>query len=68
MAAIPVIDEGACIAHGECEELAPEAFRVEDAAVVIGTAPLERLIEIAESCPTSAIGVIDEETGERLYP
>jgi ferredoxin len=68
MAAVPTIDETSCIAHGECEEMAPEAFRVEDAAVVIGTAPLERLVAIGEACPTGAISVIDEETGEQLYP
>ncbi|MGH2879779.1 MAG: ferredoxin [Solirubrobacteraceae bacterium] len=68
MAAVPVIDESACIAHGECEEMAPEAFRVEDAAVAIGTVSLERLVSIGEACPTTAISVIDEETGERLYP
>jgi ferredoxin len=68
MAAIPVIDESACIAHAECEEMAPDAFRVEDAAVVIGTAPIEQLIAIGEACPTGAISVIDEQTGEQLYP
>lgn len=68
MAAIPMIDEGACIAHAECEELAPDAFRVEEAAVVIGTAPIERLLEVAQACPTGAISVIDEDSGERLYP
>lgn len=68
MAAVPVIDESACIAHAECEELAPEAFRVQDAAVVIGTAPAPRLVEIAQACPTAAISVIDEESGEQLYP
>jgi len=35
---------------------------------VIGTAPSEQLIAVAESCPASAISVIDEETGEQLYP
>lgn len=68
MACVPVIDESACIAHGECEEVAPEAFHVEDVATVIGTAPLERLQAIAEACPTSAIALIDDATGERVYP
>jgi ferredoxin len=68
MAYIPVIDESACVAHGDCEELASEVFRVEDVATVIGTAPLERLVSVAEACPSSAISVIDSETGEPVYP
>jgi ferredoxin len=68
MTYLPVIDESACLAHGDCAEIAPEVFRVEDLAIVIGTAPLDRLIAVAESCPASAIGVIDEESGEQVYP
>jgi ferredoxin len=64
----PVIDESACLAHGDCEQLAPDVFRVEDVARVIGTAPLEQLVSIAEACPAGAISVIDEATGETVYP
>jgi ferredoxin len=62
------IDEAACAAHGDCEHVAPEVFRVEDVAVVIGTAPPDRLVEAAASCPSTAIAVIDEETGRQIYP
>ncbi len=68
MAYLPVIDESACLAHGDCEELAPDVFCVDDVATVIGTAPLEQLTAIAESCPASAISVIDTQSGERVYP
>lgn len=68
MAYIPTIDESACLAHGDCEALAPAVFRVDDVATVIGTAPAELLVEVAQACPASAISVIDEETGEQLYP
>jgi ferredoxin len=68
MTYLPVIDESSCIAHGECAETAPEVFRVEDRAVVVGTAPPDRLVAVAECCPTDAISVIDAESGERLYP
>lgn len=68
MACIPVIDESACLAHGDCEALAPDVFRVDDVATVIGTAPREQLLAAAEACPAGAISVIDEETGEQLYP
>jgi ferredoxin len=62
------IDEAACAAHGDCEHVAPEVFRVDDVAVVIGTAPPDRLVEAAASCPSTAIAVIDEETGQQIYP
>ena len=68
MACIPVIDESACLAHGDCEELAPDVFHVDEVATVVGTAPLEQLVAVAESCPASAIAVIDEDTGEQVYP
>jgi ferredoxin len=62
------IDEAACAAHGDCEQVAPEVFRVDDIAVVIGTAPADRLMDAADACPSTAIAVIDEATGEQLYP
>lgn len=68
MSFLPVIDESACLAHGDCAELAPDVFVVDDVAHVVGTAPIERLLEIARSCPASAIAILDPETGEQLYP
>jgi len=68
MAYLPVIDQSACLAHGDCAELAPDVFRVEDVAIVIGTAPLEQLVSVSESCPSSAISLIEETTGEQIYP
>lgn len=68
MTYLPVIDQSACLAHGDCEDLAPHVFRVEDFAVVVGSAPAERLIEIAEACPAAAISVIDDASGEQIYP
>jgi ferredoxin len=62
------IDEAACAAHGDCEHVAPEVFRVDDVAVVIGTAPPDRLVDAAASCPSSAIALIDEESGRQVYP
>ncbi len=68
MTFIPTIDESACLAHGDCAELAPDVFRLDDVATVIGAAPVERLVEIAQSCPSVAIAVVDDETGEQVYP
>jgi ferredoxin len=64
-----VIDQSSCVAQGDCEELAPEAFRLDgDVSTVIGTAPQERLLAAARACPTEAITLINEDTGEQIYP
>jgi ferredoxin len=68
MAYIPVIDEGACLAHGDCAELAPDVFRVDDVATVIGRGRDEQLLAVAQACPAGAISLIDEDSGEQIYP
>ncbi len=68
MTLVPVVDSSVCSAHGDCEDIAPEAFRVDDVAVVIGTADEELLVAAAEACPVTAIRVVDDQTGEQIYP
>lgn len=62
------IDESACSAHGDCAELAPEVFRVDDVAVVISTGHDELALAAAEVCPTTAIVISDAATGRQIYP
>lgn len=62
------IDESACAAHGDCEDLAPEVFRVDDVAVVIATGHDELALAAAQVCPTTAITILDEATGRQVYP
>ena len=62
------VDEGACAAHGDCAVVAPDVFRIEDVAVVVGSAPDDVLLRAAEACPSVAILVFDEETGAQVYP
>lgn len=62
------IDEGACAAHGDCEAIAPEIFRLDDVAVVIGDGPDELMLEAAKVCPSVAIRITDGQTGEQVYP
>ena len=68
MTLMPVIDEGACSAHGDCVDIAPEIFRLDDFAVVIGTGDDELMLAAAEACPSSAITIIDRDTREQVYP
>ena len=64
------IDERACAAHGDCLDVAPEAFALsdDDVAMVVGSAPADTLVRAAEACPSVAISVIDADSGEQLYP
>ena len=68
MTYIPVVDPNECSAHGDCVEVAPQVFRLDDTAVVIGNAPYELLLEAAEACPAVAIAIVDQESGETVYP
>ncbi len=68
MSYVPRIDPDECSAHGDCVEIAPQVFRLDETAVVIGNGPEELLIEAAEACPAVAISVVDSETGETIYP
>jgi ferredoxin len=62
------IDKGACLAYGDCAELAPEAFEVDDVARLVGPAPLRKLVDAARACPSEAITLVDADTGERIAP
>lgn len=68
MTYVPVVDPDECSAHGDCVELAPSVFRLDDVAVVIGSGPDELILAAAEACPAVAISVVDEETGEAVFP
>lgn len=68
MSYVPSIDPNECSAHGDCVDIAPEVFRLDDTATVIGTGPDELIFEAAEACPAVAISVLDRETGETVFP
>ncbi len=68
MSYVAHIDESACAAHGDCEAIAPEIFRLDDVAVVIGTGPDELMLEAARVCPAVAIRITDEASGEQVFP
>lgn len=68
MSYIAKIDKGACSAHGDCVDVAPEVFELHDTAEVIGSGPDKKILKAAKACPAMAIEVIDSETGETVYP
>ena len=68
MTLLPRIDEHACLGHGDCAVIAPEAFAVTDVAVIIGTTDDERLRACARACPAGAVMLFDAESGEEVDP
>jgi ferredoxin len=68
MSHVPKIDPNECSAHGDCVDIAPQVFQLEDTAVVIGGGPDELILEAAEACPAVAISVVDTDTGEPVFP
>ena len=62
------IDEAACAAHGDCAVVAPDVFVVDDVARVVAQAPDDVLRDAAGACPSVAIVLVDEATGEQVAP
>lgn len=65
------VDRSLCIGASSCIAVAPDIFELdsENVAVVKPNAPLddELLLLAAQSCPTNAIFLYDEE-GNQVYP
>lgn len=68
MSYLAQVDEGSCVAHGDCAEVAPAVFAVDDVARVVGDGSDAILMEAAEACPSAAIWLVDRDTGEQVYP
>lgn len=66
-----VIDRDLCIGAGTCVTLAPETFQMDDEnkAILVDLRgnDAETILMAAESCPTKAIFLYDE-NGEQVYP
>jgi len=66
-----VIDRDLCIGAGTCVTIAPETFQMDDEnkAILVNITgnDAETILMSAESCPTKAIFLYDE-NGEQIYP
>ena len=65
------IDQSRCIGAGNCVNLAPKTFQLDEehiAYLVDATAETdEAILDAAQSCPTNAI-YLDTEDGQAVYP
>ncbi len=63
------VDPEACISTGNCVRSAPDAFAFGDDDISapqpgIASLPVERLLQIARSCPVGAVHVYGEDAQE----
>jgi len=67
-----VVDAEMCIGDSICCDEAPETFEMNDDNIAELKDPPgddeETILNAARSCPVDAIVVVDEDTGEQLYP
>lgn len=65
------IDRDLCVGFGDCLDVAPEAFELDEENVAVFTRPeevdRERLLEACRSCPVDAITARDED-GDVVAP
>jgi ferredoxin len=66
------VDHDLCIGSATCVSTAPNAFALGETGQSVVIDPeaeaLETLMDAVSLCPTSAVIVIDVETGEQLEP
>ncbi len=65
---VPRIDEFACMAHGDCVEVAPEVFELDGDIVTVIGSQSELMVAAAAACPSTAISVFDSATNTQIYP
>jgi curved DNA-binding protein CbpA len=70
------VDHSLCIGCCSCEIIAPQVFRVDKSSkmnpksnvINQNGASTEKIFDAAQTCPTKAIRVEDQDSGKRLYP
>jgi ferredoxin len=66
------VDRELCFGFGDCVDSAPGVFELdaENKSVVVDPDAQDRdtIMLAAQDCPVDAIFIIDEDSGEQLYP
>jgi ferredoxin len=66
------VDRDLCFGFGDCVDSAPSVFELDDESksVVVDPDAQDRdaIILAAQDCPVDAIFIVDQESGEQLYP
>jgi ferredoxin len=66
------VDRDLCFGFGDCVDSAPGVFDLDDENKSIVIDPdggdRDEIMLAAQDCPVDAIFIVDEESGEQLYP
>ena len=66
------VDKNKCRSFGKCMSVAPDVFapdRYKKVSIIEGaSAPDETIAKAAKGCPYRVIALIDEDTGEQVFP
>jgi ferredoxin len=66
------VDRDLCFGFGDCVDSAPGVFELDDEnkSLVVDPDAQDRdtIILAAQDCPVDAIFIVDQESGEQLYP
>jgi ferredoxin len=66
------ITRSKCIGAASCVAIAPEVFVLDEETIVkfveSDNPSSSELLLAAQSCPTAALEIIDQETGQKLWP
>lgn len=66
------VDRELCFGFGDCVDSAPGVFELdgENKSVVVDPdgADRDEIMLAAQDCPVDAISIVDEESGEQLFP
>jgi ferredoxin len=67
-----IVDRRRCIGSGNCVDVAPGVFQLDevDTSVIANPAGAmpEVILAAANACPVDAIKIIDPHAGQQLYP
>jgi ferredoxin len=66
------VDRELCFGFGDCVDSAPGVFELDDEnkSVVVDPDAQDRdaIVLASQDCPVDAIFIVDQESGEQLYP
>ncbi len=66
------VDRELCESNAECVSLAPQVFELDDEELCVVIDPEsakdKRILDAARACPVDAITLVDELTGEQVWP
>ncbi len=66
------VDRTKCEGYGKCVQVTPRVFKLDEKFISVVTDPRgdtdEKILLAAKVCPTKAISLEEEESGQKVFP